>query len=330
VPVRVRFAERTLAHGDNDAIPAGDYVLIAETVDHEPALSDSSPTVGDTVRRALRVGCNRIDERYEYQQRDGRQAGNTCFRPGEQAASSTDIGALTTTYLLRGRQLLLVSSRRYIDMARSTVVGTYQRIEEYVPVEAAAEQAAPAAAPEPEPAAVERDARCPAALPEAGAACSTQAGPLECEYGPADRRCTRFAQCAQGADGDYSFRRDEEAACRGDNDEACPNSFDEAEQLAHMLADAEPKPRPACRYEQGVCGCSSRGATCRWRCRAFALDDCPWPRPLAGDGCTKSRECRYDDLCAPGLSLGPDMECRNGVWLQSSLLPISCRLAGAQ
>jgi hypothetical protein len=76
----------------------------------------------------------------------------------------------------------------------------------------------------------------------------------------------------------------------------------------------------ACDYPEGRCGClvcemSASGFGFAWACRPWDSggNGCPARSPAAGAPCdSDGLVCRYDAYCS--VSVGDDLECKDGVW----------------
>ncbi len=97
----------------------------------------------------------------------------------------------------------------------------------------------------------------------------------------------------------------------------CPGSF---------TADGGCDSTANCRYPQGVCQCiRCKSGASQWACRRW--DDvnagCPVPPPSEGSSCDSSGlYCNYDGCCR--VSLGPLLECVDGVWQAKVDTACSC------
>jgi hypothetical protein len=306
------------------------------------------------MKRVLNVDCDVANELY-MQTAPGKMvttigAGNICWLLDPKALSVLSVSGVIgpgipdlrdhVSYTARGAHLILIALYPYWDRARSSVVGSYVIVDDFVLAsKGAADGATPAldggngAGP-----LAARDPRCPSKPPSDGDPCSPVPAPLECEYGgDAIRRCTTFAECALSfSDGTFHFKVDAPSDCTPANPAECPPTFAAARSLASERADAgalEPDAAAhtgldaTCNYPEGVCGCVSphgialAGTGCTWMCRSGTADSwlasgCPWPRPLAGGRCTPWLECDYDAQCSGEPSLGPGMICENGYWAE--------------
>ncbi|HLK41286.1 MAG TPA: hypothetical protein VKU41_31260 [Polyangiaceae bacterium] len=318
----------------------GAYQLVAETIfgDVPPDVLVARP--GDRGYAGLAVECDVYNEIYAFKSAGptgaaglgGGVSANTCNR----LTASPDAGD-ETSYTAVGDTLYLFTGEQYHDLARGTDLGTYEVVDEFVRLPASTPGpatpcgASVAAVPERTLAPGSRDPGCPPSAPAAGAPCSPQPPPLECEYGgDAEGRCTVFAQCARQPDGTFAFALDPASACPP-NPMECPPTFAQGQaQAGSTLAAPDagcPGPGISCAYPEGVCACLPGNASCQWMCRASADvartgdggSACPARRPLSGDACDQEgEECGYDELCQPRLSLGPTMACVHGNWEEVS------------
>jgi len=136
--------------------------------------------------------------------------------------------------------------------------------------------------------------------------------------------CIDRLQCVN-ANGGWSVVLSSFNCHKPTNDPACPATFGAVAQGS----DCDNWRIGTCSYDEGSCGCEpcsiGGGLTTQgdWECRRWTdvPPGCPSLPPLAGDRCASTDVgCSYASF-GPGLSLGDDYACLDGVWkvLQSPM-----------
>ncbi|HVW26781.1 MAG TPA: hypothetical protein VHC69_15540 [Polyangiaceae bacterium] len=339
-------AEVVVAQGAGQApspgsgtIAPGQYQLISQTVYGSVQPNTSSVHVGDRVKRVLLVDCDVAYELYEQSSAgsSGSASGNDCRRLDPHPLSLLSLSGLMepgitdlrdhVAYTARGDHLILSEVYAYSDGTPFDILGAYTYVSDFVRVGSAAATTPSSATDGGTTATAGRDPRCPATPPSNGDACSPEPSPIECEYGgDSFGNCTTLAECELSlTDRTFRFQLAPKSDCTPPNPKECPATFAAASAMAAQNPNGS---GPTCYYAEGVCGCVvprggpilSGAQSCNWTCRdgkndALLAPGCPWPRPLAGDPCTTGMECDYGGDCGGEPSLGPNMICQQGHWL---------------